>query len=119
MKRLVLLIALCLCTTTLFAEGRVFCEIVEYPTAGKNIKVKIDFGQEQKLLSTPLLADDNGDALLFNSQIDALNYMESLGWTFTQVYTKINPSGTNCTHWLLYKEVKEGENPYEGLQTKK
>ena len=119
MKRLVLLIALCLCTTALFAEGRVFCEIVEYPTAGKNTKVKIDFGQEQKLLSSQLLADDNGDTLVFNSQIDALNYMESLGWTFTQVYTKDNGNGSNCTHWLLYKEVKEGENPYKGLQTKK
>ncbi len=119
MKRLLLLIAMCICTTNLFADGRVFCEIVEYPTAGKNTKVTIDFGQEQRLLSSyQLLTDDDGKTLTFNSQIDALNYMESLGWTFIQVYTEVTPTGVNCTHWLLYKEVKEGIDPYEGLQTR-
>jgi hypothetical protein len=120
MKRLVLLITMCICTANLLAEGRVFCEIVEYPSAGKSTKVTIDFGQEQRLLSSSqLLADDDGKTLIFNSQIDALNYMESLGWTFTQVYTKVVSNGACSTHWLLYKEVKEGIDPYEGLQTKK
>ena len=118
MKRLLLLIAMCICTTNLFAEGRVFCEIVEYPTMGNSTKVTIDFGQEQRWLSTSILANNNGRALVFNSQIDALNYMEALGWTFIQVYTKTDSNGATRTHWLLYKDVVYGVNPYEGLRTK-
>ena len=38
---------MCLCTTTLFAEGRVFCEIRDYHPFGKTNKIVIDYGQEQ------------------------------------------------------------------------
>ncbi|MBO7199437.1 MAG: hypothetical protein J6V26_05345 [Alistipes sp.] len=118
MKRLVLFIALCISTTNLFADGRVFCEIREYHTIGKATKVAIDFGQEQSGLHAQVLADDNGEAILFNSPIEALNYMESLGWTFIQAYfTEIDSIST--VRWLMCKDVVEGTDPYEGLQVKK
>ena len=118
MKRLVLLIALCICTTTLFAEGRVFCEIREYHTFGKTKKIVIDYGQEQlRGNSMQILVDGEGNRVEFNSMIDALNYMESLGWNFVQAYVTMDNEITNV-RGLVCKDVVEGVDPYEGLLTK-
>ena len=109
---------MCICTANLFAEGRVFCEIREYITQGSATRVVIDFGQERERGDwMQVFVDSNGEAIYFNSNIDALNYMESLGWIFVQAYvTEIN--STPIVRWLLYKDVVEGIDPYEGLQTK-
>lgn len=118
MKRLLLLIAMCICTTNLFAEGRVFCEIREYHTFGKTKKVVIDYGQEQfRGDSMQILVDGEGNRVEFNSMIDALNYMESLGWSFVQAYVTVDNEITNV-RWLVCKDVVEGVDPYEGLLTK-
>ena len=109
---------MCLCTTTLFAEGRVFCEIREYHTFGKTKKVIIDYGQEQfRGDSMQILVDGEGNRVEFNSMIDALNYMESLGWNFVQAYVTVDNEISNV-RWLVSKDVVEGVDPYEGLLTK-
>ena len=124
MKKLLMIIAACVLSANLFAQNKVYCEIVESNVwASKSIKVLIDFGQERtKSIGWQTLVDDKGKEVVFNSKIDALNYMDSLGWNFLQAYTSVTSSSSgsisSTIHWLLYKDVIEGENPYIGLTTK-
>ena len=80
------ILALMLSTVT-FAQNRVFCEIVEQAISfKKSTKVTIDFGQKrEKALRKQSMVDENGNNLIFNSKIDALNHMIKLGWEFLQV----------------------------------
>ena len=45
-------------------------------------KVEVDFGQatEISIRNKGLLRDDNGETIIFNSPIDAVNYLNSKGW---------------------------------------
>jgi hypothetical protein len=122
MKRILLIIALCLCSLSLQAQNKVYCEIIESNIIGRKVKVMIDFGQRREISSNArTLVDDQGEVLTFNSKIDALNFLDKLGWNFLQAYTVVNGSSGSTSsqiHWLLYKDVLEGQDPYEGLQTK-
>ena len=64
-----------------------------------------------------ILVDGEGNRVEFNSMIDALNYMESLGWSFVQAYVTVDNDISNV-RWLVCKDVAEGVDPYEGLLTK-
>ena len=122
MKRLILSALAVLFAITLNAQNRVFCEIVEMNTSGKKVKVMVDFGQQRKRTKRQLLlVDEEGRNIHFNSKIDALNHMNSLGWQFLQAYTEVHGSDgdTGSTiHWLLYKDVKNDEDPFVGITTK-
>lgn len=127
MKRSLLFMLLCFVSVNLLAQSKVYCEIVERNPTSKKVKVTIDFGQkkDKKTKSSQTLVDEKGDVVIFNSKIDALNHLDSLGWNFLQAYTIVyggSSGGTGSTsseiHWLLYKEVKDGEDPYKGLITK-
>lgn len=122
-KRLLSLIILSLCSASLVAQNRVYCEIVERAFfAKKSIKVTIDFGQKrEKGKASQTLVDDKGEMIVFNSKIDALNHMGNLGWNFLQAYTVVGGSDGSTSseiHWLLYKDVLGEEDPYQGLITK-
>lgn len=122
MKRVILSAIAALFIFTLSAQSRVFCEIVERKAKGKSVKVTIDFGQKrEKTQKLQSLVDENGENIIFNSKIDALNYMHSLGWEFLQAYTEVGGSDGDThsqIHWLLYKDVQSEENPFEGITTK-
>lgn len=126
MKRFVLVAVMCLWSLSSFSQGKVYCEIIERNPNSKKVKVIIDFGQKrEKNLKSQTLVDEKGNVVIFNSKIDALNYMDTLGWNFMQAYTIVEGSsygGGGSTsseiHWILYKELKEGEDPYRGLLTK-
>ncbi len=110
-------------STISYAQNRVYCEIVEHSIAfSKEKKITIDFGQKrEKAIRQQLLVDENGENLIFNSKIDALNYMDKLGWEFLQAYTVVSGSdgdSRSYIHWLLYKDVENGDDPYKGLTTK-
>mgnify|MGYP003466789664 FL=1 len=122
MKRVILSAIAALFIFTLSAQSRVFCEIVERKAKGKSVKVTIDFGQKrEKTQKQQSLVDKNGENIIFNSKIDALNYMHSLGWEFLQAYTVVHGSDGDSysqIHWLLYKDVTDNQDPFEGITTK-
>ena len=122
MKKMILLALGVLFSITTFAQERVFCEIVERVGLTKSVKVTIDFGQKrEKSKWQQSLVNENGENIIFNSKIDALNHMNKLGWQFLQAYTVTSGSGESITsqvHWVLYKDVIKGEDPYNGIITK-
>ncbi len=97
---------------------RVYCELLG---TGKfmssKVNVTVDFGQEAKGWSSRLV-DENGNPLSFNSMVDAMNYMGRLGWKFEQAYV-VTSSNQNVYHWLLSKDIPEGEAINEGFNIRK
>ncbi len=103
-------------------ETKVFCEIVgTQKLLSSKVIIEMDFGQERSWFAANFgglfLLDESGKKIEFNSMIDAMNYLGKLGWEFEQAYV-VTIGQQNVYHWLLSKKVKEGENPYEGFQTK-
>ena len=121
MKKILLFALSFFSLTGLFAqEKQVFCELVGTSASlfGEEVTVRIDFGQERKAFQRQLLVDESGTAIVFNSMIDALNYMGELGWQFVQAFTiteGTTTSKSNVYHFLLTKNIKEGEKIDAGL----
>ena len=69
------------------------------------LSIEIDFGQENKIFSDKdtRVKDANGKNLIFNSMIDALNFMTQNGYEFVQAYA-ITVSNQNVYHYLLRKK---------------
>ena len=66
------------------------------------------------------MVDADGKVQEFNSMVDAMNYMGTLGWEFEQAYVVTVGSGagaSNVYHWLLSKFVGEDGDP-NAIKTK-
>ena len=97
------------------AQGKIYCELVgTQRLLSTKVTVEVDFGQQSKFFADNRLVDEKGQVIIFNSMIDALNYMGALGWEFEQAYVVTIGSGassSNVYHWLLSKYVgEEGDN---------
>lgn len=110
----------------LWNPTRVYCNIVGIGNfTGTKMKVSIDFGQARKLLdgnNNRSLVDKDGKDIKFNSMVDALNYMALLGWKFEQAYVLTEDAGMskqNVYHYLLSRELKEGESIDAGIYTRR
>ena len=85
-----------------------YCELVGTGRLLSNkVTVQIDFGQVTKFFSDNRYKDPTtGKPVIFNSMIDALNFMGKDGWEFVQAYIVTEGSGTgsqNVYHFLLKK----------------
>lgn len=72
------------------------------------LTIEIDFGQENKLFSSDKdtrVKDVDGRNMIFNSMIDALNFMTKNGYEFVQAYA-VTTSNQNIYHYLLRKKRK-------------
>lgn len=74
-----------------------------------NVKIEIDYGQAVDYWSwnnQKILRDETGKAIKFNSMVDAMNYMGSLGWEFVQAYAYSVPGvfGTQMVYHYLFKQ---------------
>lgn len=84
-----------------------YCELVGTSKLLSNkVTVEIDFGQEMKFFSNNRYKDPaTGKPAVFNSMIDALNFMGKAEWEFVQAYT-IGSSQTGYVyHFLLKKQT--------------
>ena len=91
-------------------NSKSYCQIVGTAKAFNPHKctIEIDYGQEQKWFkpNARQLKDEEGNKIIFNSMIDALNYMMQLGWKFEQAYVITIPGiggNQNVYHYLLSK----------------
>jgi hypothetical protein len=75
--------------------------------AGK-VEVKIDFGNENKYLSTKenRIKDENGELLKFNSMIDALNFLSKNGYEFIDAYTLPLEFNDTCYYILKKRDIR-------------
>jgi hypothetical protein len=83
-----------------------YCQIVGTSRCMSNkVTIEIDFGQFRSIWADNRLKDPKtGDRIIFNSMIDALNYMGNQGWEFVQAYAFwMGGSSGNVYHYLLKK----------------
>lgn len=103
---------------------KVYCEIVATPKLFSNkATVELDFGQYASFWSADRqLVDENGNIIIFNSALDAANYMARRGWDLEEVFIvqemSNGDSGTTRYHWVLSKMVTDDSQITEGLRTK-
>lgn len=131
MKKIFVVVLATLFCGSMFAQTqKTYCQIVGTAKGLKQnqVTVTIDFGQEDAMRKNALggsalrnrLVDENGKPMLFNSMVDAMNFMASLGWKFEAAYVISEPTmggAQHVYHWLLSKDIVEGENAVKGLQT--
>ncbi len=112
MKKIILILALVFSGfISANAQSKIYCELLgTQQFLSKKVTISIDFGQQTKLFSDNRMVDENGNVIVFNSMIDAMNYMGNLGWEFEQAYVVTVGSGSTSSlvyHWLLSKYVGE------------
>ena len=86
----------------------VYCELLgREKLLSTKITVDIDFGQSVSFWNQDRrYKDENGKPVVFNSMVDAMNFMGSLGWEFVQAYV-VTVGQQNVYHWLLKMEKKD------------
>lgn len=95
-----------------------YCEVVATQKFMSNkIIISLDFGQEQQKKSFwgdgENLVDENGKAIVFNSVVDALNYMGVFGWELVTTYAIGNANSGYVHHFLMAKKLN-GEDVIGG-----
>ena len=67
------------------------------------------------------LVDESGEAIVFNSILDAANYLAERGWVFKQAYIvqsfSEGDSSSPRKYWIMAKTVTSPEQISEGLLT--
>ena len=103
---------------------KVYCEIVSSSRGifSDKTSVDLDFGQYASWWSADRkLVDENGKTIIFNSVLDAVNYMARRGWTFEQMYIvqsfSKGDSDSPAYHWIMSKMVTSDAQIMEGLST--
>lgn len=104
---------------------RVYCELLGINKnvlgIGNKISVQVDFGEEANFWGNDgrdILIDDNGKEIKFNSMVDAMNFMGERGWRYQDSYV-VTIGGSNVIHWLLYKEIADGESAKGDLKQRR
>lgn len=123
MKKTYLFFLFVLLFQTIFAQTDstkiIYCELVGTRIFGKTT-VEIDMGQKTGFLNlnTSYIVDENGKPKRFNSMVDAMNFMGSIGWDFAQAYV-VSDGSTHVYHWLLTQIIKKGADGNYYPATKK
>lgn len=87
-----------------------YCEIIcNHLPLPRGTSVIFDFGQETDYWRYNMLTDSEGRDLVFNSGIQALNYMTARGWEFVQAWS--SDEENQKTHMLL--RIPASELPEE------
>ena len=90
-----------------------YCELVGTEKfMSSKVTVVLDFGQSKAFFSDNRYKDPaTGKPFVFNSMVDALNFMGKEGWEFVQAYTIGDAQNGYVYRFLLKKENKVPDNP--------
>lgn len=100
---------------------RKYAELLGYQKGlfSEKVTVSVDLGQSVSMWkrNDRKIVDENGKDIVFNTMIDAMNYMGERGWKFEQAYV-VTEGNQNVYHWLLYKDLLPGQEITEGIRTR-
>lgn len=117
MRKLLLLLSICFSTAVWsqeFIEPKyVYAEILGMERfLSKKVSITIDYGQIESIWQDARLRTEDGKIRVFNSMVDAMNFMGAMGWEFQQAYV-ITVGNQNVYHWLLRKEYSQMPDDYK------
>lgn len=69
------------------------------------VTITIDYGLHRSMWKDSRVTDEAGQLKVFESVVDALNYMNSLGWEFMNAYV-ITVSSQNVYHYLMKRKIQ-------------
>ena len=121
MKKLFLSALLLIGASQIASAYKVFAELVgsQKGLFSNKVTVKVDFGQNVSFWKSNdmKLVDSEGKDIVFNSMVDAMNFMGTCGWDFVQAYV-VTSSNQNVYHWLMQKEVNSEDEIKAGFNVK-
>ena len=83
MKKFLTFLVAIICTTTTYAQERIYCHVtLANDGFGHGTFCLVDIGQAKALsIEFAALRDDSGEIMLFNSPIHCLNQIIGQGWS--------------------------------------
>jgi hypothetical protein len=84
-----------------------YCEIVgsDMGLFKKKIIIAVDYGQKINLADGTAIEDmATNKPVIFNSMIDALNFMDKNGWEYINCYAVSIPNSVSIYHYLLKRK---------------
>jgi hypothetical protein len=86
----------------------IYCELIRtQKLLSTKVTITVDFGEAKNIWKDNRVKDEvTGKVQVFNSMVDALNYMGEQGWEFAQAYV-VTIGQQNVYHWLLKKKREE------------
>lgn len=69
------------------------------------VTITLDFGDRMRTFADNRLRDKRGKPIIFNTVVDALNFMGARGWDLVQAYATVSPGSDSQveTTWILKK----------------
>jgi len=89
-----------------------YCEIIATGRLlSRKVTIDIDYGEERKFFSfkDSRVKDELGKVQKFNSVVDALNYIGSLGWVFVNAFPISTGNGPAVYHFYFKKQFDTSE----------
>lgn len=111
MKKLLLLFVFCIASMVILAQKSVnfeYCFLngsYNDKFANNKYTVHIDFGENTKLKSDKNYSDATGKSIVFNSMIDAMNFMDKQGWELVQAYVITPTNSRSINQWILKRKL--------------
>ncbi len=84
-----------------------YCQLLGYNEGifKKKVIINVDYGQEFVPFTQGMRITDKSDkAIVFNSMVDALNFMEINGWEYVSQNAISSSSGGSVYHYLLKRK---------------
>ena len=80
-----------------------YCQVKAWQKLNGKVSVSIDYGQQHQLLSRNLYRAAEGRPVEFNSEIDALNWLNTQGWEFVNAY--VTGGDSSISYYVMRRRV--------------
>ena len=83
-----------------------YCEIVgtDFNLSKSRMIINIDYGQSYTQGESMIIESKRGQPIIFNSMVDALNFMESNGWQYVNQYAVASGNSDKVYRILLKRK---------------
>lgn len=81
-----------------------YCQLRALARLNGRYVISIDYGQQRKLISRNLFRDATGQAVEFNSVIDALNWLNEQGWEFVNAYALVEEN-QSVSYYIMRRRL--------------
>jgi len=82
-----------------------YCQLLGYNKSliGQKIIVVVDYGQKFKPFQSQVIKGPDDKPIVFNTMIDALNFMDANGWEYVNNYA-VSVGNSQVYHYLLKRK---------------
>lgn len=81
-----------------------YCQLRALAKLSGRYVVSIDYGQQREPFSRNLFRDAKGQAVEFDSVIDALNWLNEQGWEFVNAYVLVEDNDS-VSYYIMRRRV--------------